>query len=178
MLESPPKPVFAPPGEQRREEVSVGAVGDAPMDTLVDELRHAADYQVALAARVKASYSGESSRAIQKDEEVACLRAKLTSARADLEASEVSSQRMRDEKLSLWADLQTERAAHNERKAACEWAVGLMDRYKVEHLAQVEALRQRFMTAHQLQEEKLRRMNIEFDEELYPHLVSSVVERR
>ena len=85
---------------------------------------------------------------------------------------------MRDEKLSLWADLQTERAAHNERKAACEWAVGLMDQYKVEHLAQVEALRQRFMSAHQLQEEKLRMMNIEFDEEIYPHLVSSVAERR
>jgi hypothetical protein len=175
---SPPKSVFAPSGEQRREEVSIGAVGDAPMDTLVDELRRAADYQVSLAARVRASYSGESSRAIQKDEEIVCLRAKLASARADLEASEVSNQRVRDEKLSLWADLQTERAAHKERKVACEWAVGLMNQYKTEHRAQIEALRQRFMTAHQQQEEKLRRMNIEFDEELYPHLVSSVAERR
>jgi hypothetical protein len=175
---SPPKSVIAPSGEQRREEVSIGAVGDAPMDTLVDELRRVADYQVALAARVKASYSGESSRAIQKDAKIACLRAKLASARADLEASEVSSKRMRDEKLSLWADLQTQRAAHNERKAACEWAVGLMDQYKTEHLVQIEALRQHFMTAHRLQEEKLRKMNIEFDEELYPHLVSYVAERR
>lgn len=178
MEESPPKPVFAPSGEQRHEEVSVGAVGDAPMDTLVDELRRAANYQVALAVRVKASYSGESSRALQKDEEIARLRAELASARAELEASAVSSQRVRDEKLSLWADLQTERIAHNERKAACEWAVGLMDRYKADHLTQVEALRQRFMTAHQLQEEKLRRMNIEFDEDIYPHLVSAVTERR
>ena len=87
MEKSPPKSVVAPSDEQRREEVSIGAVGDVPMDTLVDELRRAADYQVALAARVKASYSGESSRAIQKDEEIACLRAKLTSARADHEAS-------------------------------------------------------------------------------------------
>ena len=173
-----PKSGFASSGEQRREEVSIGAVGYASMDTLVDELRRAADYQVALAARVKASYSGESSRAIQKDEEIACLRAKLASAHADLEASVVSSQRVRDEKLSLWADLQAERAAHNERKAACDWAVGLMNQYKTEHCAQIEALRQRFMTAHQQQEEKLRRMNIEFDEELYPHLVSSVAERR
>lgn len=53
-----------------------------------------------------------------------------------------------------------------------------MDRYKVEHIAQVEALRQRFVSAHQLQEEKLRRMNIEFDEDIYPHLVASVAERR
>lgn len=150
MEKSPPKSLFMPSGEQRREEVSIGAVGDAPMDALVDELRCAAEYQAALAARVKASYSGESSQAIQKDEEIACLRAKLASARADLGASEVSSQRMRDEKLSVWADLQTERAAHNERKAACEWAVGLMGQYKTEHFAQIEALRQCFMTAHQL----------------------------
>ena len=53
-----------------------------------------------------------------------------------------------------------------------------MNRYKVEHVAQVEALSQRFMSAHQLQEEKLRKMNIEFDEDIYPHLVSSVAERR
>lgn len=149
MEKSPPKSVSAPSGEQRHEEVSIGAVGEAPMDTLVDELRRAADYQVALAAHVKANYSGESSRAIQKDEEIACLRAKLASVRADLEASEVSNQRVRDEKLSLWADLQVERTAHNERKAACEWAVGLMDQYKTEHYAQIEALRQRFMAAHQ-----------------------------
>ena len=175
---SPPKPVFAPSGEQRHEEVSIGAIGDAPMDAIVDELRRAADYQVVLAARLKVSYSGESSRAIQKDEEIACLKAELASARADLEASAVNIQKVRDEKLSLWADLQTERAAHNERKAACEWAVGLMDRYKAEHLNQVEVLRQRFVTAHQLHEEKLRKMDIEFDEEIYPHLVSSVAERR
>ena len=84
---------------------------------------------------------------------------------------------MRDEKLSLLANLQAERAAHDERKAACEWAVGYMDKYKREHFAQIEALHQRFMTAHQLQEEKLHMMNTEFDEELYPHLVSSVAER-
>ena len=156
----------------------IGGVGDAPMDALVDELRRTAEYQVALAARVKSSYSGESSRAVQKDEEIASLKAKLARAQADLEASLDNGQRLRDEKMSLWADLQVERAAHNDRKAACEWAVGLMDRYKVEHHAQVEALRQRFMTAHQQQEEKLRRMNIEFDEEIYPPLVSSVAERR
>ena len=52
-----------------------------------------------------------------------------------------------------------------------------MDQYRTEHGAQIEALRQRFMTTHHQQEEKLRRMNIEFDEELYPHLVSSGAER-
>ena len=44
---------------QRREEVDLGVLGDAPMDHLVEELRRAADYQAALAARVRASYAGE-----------------------------------------------------------------------------------------------------------------------
>ena len=87
MEKSPPRSVFASSGEQRHEEVGVGAVGDAPMDHLVDELRRAADYQVALAARVKASYAGEISRATRKDEEIASLKAKLSSAQAALEAS-------------------------------------------------------------------------------------------
>ena len=178
MERSAPKSGVVFPGEQRREEVNVGSVGDAPIDVIFDELRRTADYQVALAARVKACYAGESSRAVQKDEEIAYLKAKLADAQVRLEASTESSQRLRDEKLSLWADLQVERSAHNERKAACEWAVGLMDQYRTEHGAQVEALRQQFMAAHQQQEEKLRRMNIEFDEEIYPPLVSSVAERR
>ena len=156
----------------------MGTAGDAPMDALLDELRRTAKYQITLAARVRSSHSGESSRALQKDEEIASLKARLARTQADLEVALDNGQRLRDEKLSLWADLQVERAAHNDRKAACEWAVGLMDRYKAEHHAQVEALRQRFMTAHKQQEEKLRRMNIEFDEEIYPPLVSSVAERR
>jgi hypothetical protein len=75
------------------------------MHTIVEEVRRAADYQAALAVRLKASYSGESSRAIQKDKEIALLRAELADARADLEASAASNRRLRDEKLSLWADL-------------------------------------------------------------------------
>ena len=135
MEKSPPRSVFASSRKQRREEVGVGAVGDAPMDHLVDELRRAADYQVALAQRVKASYAGESSRAAEKDEEIASLKAQLASAQAAREASEAGGQKICDEKLSLLAQLQAERAAHDERKAACEWAVGYMDQYKKEHFA-------------------------------------------
>ena len=80
--------------------------------------------------------------------------------------------------MSFLTQLKDERAAHDEHRTACKWAIGFMEQYKKEHFAQIEALRQRFMTAHQMQEEKLRRMNIEFDEELYPHLVSAVAERR
>ena len=36
----------------------------------------------------------------------------------------------------------------------------------------------RFLDTLQVQEEKLRKISIEYDKELYPHLVSAVAERR
>ena len=45
------------------------------MDHLVEDLRRVVDYQFALAARVRASYAGESSRSSEKDEEITFLKA-------------------------------------------------------------------------------------------------------
>ena len=65
----------------------MGTAGDAPMDALLDELRRTAKYQIALAGRVRSSHSGGCSRALQKDEEIASLKARLTRTQAELEVA-------------------------------------------------------------------------------------------
>lgn len=53
-----------------------------------------------------------------------------------------------------------------------------MEEKKVEHVAALDDLRKKVESALVVQEEKLRRLSIEYDEELYPHLMSMIAERR
>ena len=58
------------------------------------------------------------------------------------------------------------------------WSVRFLEEKKVEHVAHVDKFRERMEKAFQVLEEKLRALSIEYDEELYPHLMSTIAERR
>nr|GFA68991.1 transposase (putative), gypsy type [Tanacetum cinerariifolium] len=85
-----------------------------PVDQLMEEIDMVAVHQATLVAQLKARFSGECSRSVQKDEEIALLKAQLVD-------------------------------------GVEEWL--------------------------EKQEEKLRKLSIKYDEELYPHLVSSIAKR-
>jgi hypothetical protein len=53
-----------------------------------------------------------------------------------------------------------------------------MEQNKSKHFDQLDEFRKVVEGALEKQESKLRKLSIEYDEELYPHLVSSVAERR
>ena len=137
------------------------------MDRLVEELGRAAAHQATLVAQVKASYASESSHLAQKDEEIVLLKAQLASTQAALEASNAYGQKMAEERMSLLAQVKDERAALDDHKSACAWAMSFMEQYKKRYFTQLENLRQGFLDALQVQEEKLCKMSIEYDEELY-----------
>ena len=52
-----------------------------------------------------------------------------------------------------------------------------MEQTKNKHFSQLDDFRKAIEEKLARQEEKLRKLSIEYDEELYPHLVSSVAER-
>ena len=78
----------------------------------------------------------------------------------------------------MMADLKKERAAAEAQRTNSLWAVKFVEQYKKEHFKDVEALRSKIQVALNLHEEKLRKLSIEVDEELYPHLCQFVAERR
>ncbi|GJV65142.1 hypothetical protein Tco_1475970, partial [Tanacetum coccineum] len=49
---------------------------------------------------------------------------------------------------------------------------------KNNHFAGLDEFRQRVEELLEKQEEKLRKLGIEYDEELYPHMLSAIAERR
>lgn len=53
-----------------------------------------------------------------------------------------------------------------------------MEQNKNEHFSRLDEFRKAVEDALEKQEGKLRKLSIKYDEELYPHLVSSIVERR
>ena len=53
-----------------------------------------------------------------------------------------------------------------------------MEQNKSKHFSQLDEFRKTVEDALEKQEGKLRKLSIEYDEERYPHLVSSIAERR
>ena len=80
--------------------------------------------------------------------------------------------------MPLLAQVNEDLSALDQYKSTCSWAMKYMDQYKKRHFEQLDDLRKAMLDALQKQEEKLRKLSIEYDEELYPHLVSAVAERR
>lgn len=58
------------------------------------------------------------------------------------------------------------------------WGLKYLQEKKGEHFANIDKLRAQVENALKVQEGKLRKLSIEYDEELYPHLMSVIVERR
>ena len=144
----------------------------------MEELGATAERQAELVTQLKAQYVGEGSSLAQKDEEIALLRAQLADARADAESTSVYARRLADEKLSLMAELKHERGEVHQFRANLSWDLKYLQEKKAKHFANINELRAQVENALKVQEGKLRKLSIEYDEELYPHLMSTIVERR
>ena len=144
----------------------------------MEELAVAAGRQTELVAQLKTRYVGESNSLLQKDEEIALLRAQLADARAEVGSVKAHAEKVTDEKLTVMAELQHARGELHQFKASLTWGVRYLEEKKAEHFGHIEALRKQVGDALMVQEEKMRRLSIEYDEELYPHLMSTIAERR
>ncbi|GJV16660.1 hypothetical protein Tco_1361983 [Tanacetum coccineum] len=114
--------------------------------------------QAALVAQLRARFSSERSQSVQKDEEILLLKTQLVNAQAEAESSSSANS----------ADY----------KASCHWAVKYLEGGKNNHFARLDEFRQRVEGLLEKQEEKLRKLSIKYDEELYPHMLSAIAERR
>ena len=63
-------------------------------------------------------------------------------------------------------------------KADLAWGVKYLEERKNELCGQLAQFGKQIEDSVEAQEEKLRRLSIEYDEELYPHLMSTIAERR
>lgn len=80
-------------------------------EALIEELGMAAARQATLVAQLKAQYASEGSSGAQKDEEIMLLRAQLASAQAEVESTNAYAGKLADERMSLFAQVNHERAA-------------------------------------------------------------------
>ena len=177
---SPPRASFVPSDElsQKGDEAEPRALGSVPIGTLVEKLSLAGAQQAELVAQLKASCSGESSCLAQKDGEIILLRAQLASARVEVESTTAYSRRLVDERLALLAEVKRERAATEQYRTNCAWGLKYLQENRGRHFKQLDKFHKFVETALETQESKLRKLSLEYDEELYPHLVSAVAERR
>ena len=73
------------------------------------------------------------------------------------------------------ADVKRERGDIHQYRANFSWGLKYLQEKKTEHFAHLDELRECVEGALKVQESKL---SIEYDEELYPHLMSTIAERR
>ena len=149
-----------------------------PAYHLIEELDQAAAHLVLLVAQLKPRYGCESSCTAQQDEEIALLKAQLADAQAELESTNSYAKKLAEEKMSLLAQVSQERADSKDYKATCLWCLKYMEHNKNEHFSRLDEFRKAVEGSLEKQEIKLRKLSIEYDEELYPQLVSSIAERR
>ena len=95
-----------------------------------------------------------------------------------MESTTAHARRLADEKLSLMAEVKRGRADAEQYRANCAWGVRYLEENRAQHFARLEEFRGRVEEALKVQEGKLRKLSIEYDEELYPHLMSTSSERR
>ncbi|GKA96499.1 hypothetical protein Tco_0818594, partial [Tanacetum coccineum] len=112
-----------------------------PVDQLMEEFDMVTAQQAALVMQLRARFSGERSQSVQKDKEILLLKTQL-------------------------ADVEQERADAAYYKASCHWAVKYLEGGKNNHFAGLDEFRQRVEGLLGKQEEKLRKLSIEYDEEL------------
>ena len=160
-----------------------------PLDSVMEELASITARQSELVARARDGIAGESSHLQEKisglEAHLAALQAELASSKAEqldskakLEREEVSAQRANDARLSLMAEMEKERALANTQRVNSQWAFRYLEQNRARHFENLESFRSKIQVSIRELEEKIAKINLEFDEELYPHLVQSVVERR
>ena len=95
-----------------------------------------------------------------------------------MEAVTEHAKKVTDEKLTVMAELQHERGELHQFRSNLTWGIRYLEEKKAEHFGHIDDLRKQVENSLKVQEEKLRRLSIEYDEELYPHLMSMIAERR
>ena len=71
-----------------------------------------------------------------------------------------------------------DRVAFEQYKSSCVWGLKYLQENKGKHFAQLDDFCKAVEAALETQEGKLRKLSIEYDEELYPHLMPAIAERR
>ena len=102
----------------------------------------------------------------------------MAGAQAEALAAAEHAKKVTDEKLTAMSELQHARGELHQFKANLTWGVRYLEEQKAEHFAGLDDFRKKVESSLVVQEEKLRRLSIEYDEELYPHLMSMIAERR
>ena len=148
-------------------------------DDVMGEMAAIAACQAELVAEAKAS----STRSLQErvsslEVQLATAQAELASSKAEQERAEAYARRVAEETLALGAELTQECTAVGRQQLDAEWALRFLQQNKDQHIANLEAFCSKVSDALETQEGNLCKLSIEFDEELYSHLVQSVVERR
>ncbi|GJV55520.1 hypothetical protein Tco_1456525 [Tanacetum coccineum] len=145
-------PLTADDISRRDRETGPKAFEGMPVDHLTEEFDMVTAQQAALVAQLRVRFSSERSQSVQKDEEILLLKTQLADAQAEAESSRSYAQKLAEEKMALLV--------------------------KNNHFAGLDEFRQRVEELLEKQEEKLRKLSIEYDEELYLHMLSAIAERR
>ncbi|GJV04385.1 hypothetical protein Tco_1337954 [Tanacetum coccineum] len=149
-----------------------------PVDQLVEEFDMVTAQQVALMSQLRARFSDERSQSIQKDEEILLLKTQLADAQAEAESSKSYAQNLGRGKNGTACQGSSKSARMlRSTKASCPLAGSIMEVRTI--LLQVwdEFFARERKGLLEKQEEKLRKLSIEYDEELYPHMLSAIAER-
>ncbi|GJU65151.1 hypothetical protein Tco_1246986 [Tanacetum coccineum] len=149
-----------------------------PVDDRIEEFDMVTAQQAALVTQLRAMFAGERSQSIQKDEEILLLKTQLADAQAEAESARAYAQNLAEEKMALLVKVEQERADAAYYKASCHWAVKYLEGGKNNHFAGLDEFRQRVEGLLGKQEEKLRKLSIEYDEELYPHMLFAIAEHK
>lgn len=88
------------------------------------------------------------------------------------------AKKVTDAKLTAMSKLQHARGELHQFWENLTWGVRYLEEKKAEHFGHLDDFRKKVEGFLVMQEEKLRRLSIEYDEELYPHLMSMIAERR
>ena len=102
----------------------------------------------------------------------------MADARKEVESTTAYARKLADERLSLLVDLNQERNEMREYMSNFSWGLKYLQLKRGEHFAGLDEFCKKIEGKLAVQEEKLRRLSIEYDEELYPHLMSVICERR
>ncbi|GJT68941.1 hypothetical protein Tco_1028227 [Tanacetum coccineum] len=130
-----------------------------PVDQLMEEFDMVTVQQAALVAQLRTRFSSERSQSVEA------------------ESPRSYAQKLAEEKMALLVKVEQERANSADYKASCHWVVKYLEGGKNNHFAGLEEFCKRVEELLEKQEEKLCKLNIEYDEELYPHMLSAIAER-
>ena len=153
-----------------------GSSSDNPA-TIVADLHESSQQQAILVEELRAKHDDDV-RLLSKDEEISLLKTQLEAARAELKAVNNSRAKLANEKISLLAQVSQQRGELSTHRKSCDWAIRYLQLGHKRHYANLEDFRQSILKMYEDKERRLRKLNIEYDEELYPQLMSTLAERR